>query len=114
MKAKRLAMYYVSLPCAVAPRTPDCQSGEFRQRIGEVMQLPARKGQPLPYGENWTVALTGASTATNVLDRMPQEIFIVVNLNVTNNQAAQRPSPFDDLTLRDNQDRVSVAAQLPS
>jgi hypothetical protein len=69
---------------------------------------PAAQGQPLPYGENWTIAVTGASTATNVIDNFPKGVYVFVNLTITNNDATKRFFKYDDLRLLDNQGRVYI------
>jgi hypothetical protein len=75
---------------------------------------PAAQGQPVPYGDNWTVAVTGAASASNVTDYFPDGVFILVNLNITNNEADKRYFRYSDLRLVDKNGRVFASDTLVS
>ncbi|MDP9469301.1 MAG: DUF4352 domain-containing protein [Chloroflexota bacterium] len=68
---------------------------------------PAAMGEPVPYGEDWTVAATAAG-ATTVRDVTPAGMLVRVELVVTNEGAEARPFPYADLRLRDDQGRIST------
>jgi hypothetical protein len=75
---------------------------------------PAAQGQPLPYVENWTVKVTGASTATNVAESFPKGVYVLVNLTITNNEAEKRFFKYEDLRLLDDHGRVFISDQYVS
>jgi hypothetical protein len=123
-------------PVANATATRDAELQELAQLRTQVAQAatpcaqtptptatptpapPAAQGQPLPYGENWTVAVTGAATATNVGDSVPKGVYVLVNLTITNNEATKRFFTYADLRLLDNQGReylsdVFVSSRVP-
>ena len=70
---------------------------------------PAVQGQAVPYGENWTIKVTGATNATNIVDSVPKGIYLLVNLTITNNETTGRFLKYDDFRLRDEQGRVFVS-----
>jgi hypothetical protein len=114
-------------PIAGATATRDAELQELEQLRTQVAQAatpceqtptpaatptpapPAAQGQPLPYGENWTIAVTGASTATNVTDNFPNGVYVLVNLTITNNDATKRFFKYNDLRLLDNQGRIYIS-----
>jgi hypothetical protein len=79
---------------------------------------PAAMDEPLPYPENWTIAVTGIASATNIGDNIPDGIFMIVSLTVTNNEATERFFPYGDFVLVDDQGRpfvedVFLASRVP-
>jgi hypothetical protein len=69
---------------------------------------PVAAGQPLPYGENWTVEVLELSSATLVDEETPEGVFIVVTMTITNNEATERLFPFEEFVLVDEQGRPFV------
>jgi hypothetical protein len=114
-------------PVADATSTRDAEIQELEQLRTQVAQAatpcaqtptpaatptpvpPAAQGQPLPYGENWTVIATGASNATNVGDSVPKGVYVLVNLTITNNDPGKRFFPFEDLRLLDDRGREYIS-----
>ncbi|MFL5761836.1 MAG: hypothetical protein ACJ789_19225 [Thermomicrobiales bacterium] len=99
LEALRTQVAQSATPCAQTP-TPS---------PSPTPAPPAAQGTPLPYGENWTIAVKGAATATNVLDSVPKGVFVLVNLTITNNELAGRFLEYQDFRLRDAQGRVFVS-----
>jgi hypothetical protein len=69
---------------------------------------PTAQGVPVPYGENWTIVVTSASTALHVGDQTPVGTFVLVNLTITNNESTVRFFDYGNFRLVDDQGRVYV------
>jgi Domain of unknown function (DUF4352) len=100
----RTQVAQAATPCAQTP-TPAATS---------TPAPPAAQGQPLPYGHNWTVEVTGAASSSNVGDYFPDGVFMLVNLNITNNDSAKRFFKYSDLRLVDDQGRIFISDTLVS
>src|SRR5262245_34843859 len=79
---------------------------------------PAAQGESVPYVGNWTIVVTGASTATNVGDDVPSGMFVLVNMTFMNNEPDARFFEYGNLRLVDEQGRVfvddvSVSSRVP-
>ena len=67
---------------------------------------PAPAGQPVPYGQDWTVTVTGL-TVTKTIDLVSADgVFAIVSFTVVNETTAEANFPFFDLQLRDDAGRV--------
>jgi hypothetical protein len=75
---------------------------------------PAAIGSPLPYGDDWTVVVTNASSRPTVGTETATGFFVQVNVTVTNHAATPRPFPFGELVVDDPQGRVFELATAAS
>ncbi len=67
---------------------------------------PVASGQPLPYGEDWTVTVTGLSLLPAFAGQTAEGAFAKVDLTIINNEEAAQAFPYSDLVLRDAQGRA--------
>lgn len=94
--------------------TPTAECVPSNTASPEVLASPIAAGQPTRYGEDWTVQVQSATTATAIRDVLPEGLFVVINLTITNNTAEGRTFPFDELILRDDENRPFVADAFPT
>ncbi len=80
---------------------------------------PVAAGEPVPYGDDWTVTVTGLGLSPNIGDQVATGVFATVELTVRNEGTQTAAFPFDQLVLLDSAGRTfqvsvtgSVAARL--
>lgn len=60
---------------------------------------PLTMGEPVPYGDGWTIIATDFSLVQETASLTPQGIFAVVTITIENTRATPRAFPFGDLRL---------------
>lgn len=69
---------------------------------------PAAAATPMAYAGGWTVNVLDISLLTNFAGLAPTGVFVKVSLSITNDQAAPRAFPYDQLVLLDAKGRPFV------
>jgi hypothetical protein len=71
---------------------------------------PAVAGIPHSYAGDWTVNVLDASLFPKIDDVAPTGVFLRVSFTITNNAAAARSFPYNQLTVRDEKARHYIPA----
>ena len=92
--------------------TADClPAGSATPEATPTLVPPAGMHEPVPYGGDWTVTANTVTMRPTFGIFTATGIYAQVSLTITNNTSAAQPFPYEELVLRDEQDRIFIPAQ---